>query len=140
MRDALKIALNAVEDKKASDITVLDISGIASFANFFLLCTGDSARQIQAIADEVEMKLKAGGYRANHIEGYRNAEWVLLDYFDLVVHVFSKNARAYYDLERLWRDAKKLDARRLLQKPRGQKPAAGAGRKNPPSQVGRRRE
>lgn len=121
MRDALKIALKAVEDKKASDITVLDISGIASFANFFLLCTGDSARQIQAIADEVEAKLRTDGYRANHIEGYRNAEWVLLDYFDTVVHVFSKNARAYYDLERLWRDAKRLDPRKLLQKPRAQK-------------------
>ncbi len=140
MRDALKIALKAAEDKKASDVTVLDISGIASFANFFLLCTGDSTRQIQAIADEVEAKLKEGGYRANHIEGYRNAEWVLLDYFDLVVHVFSKNARAYYDLERLWRDAKKLDARRLLQRPRGRKPAAAGGSKNPSSQAGRQGE
>ncbi len=129
MRDALKIALKAVEDKKAFDITVLDISEIASFANYFLLCTGDSSRQIQAIADEVEAKLKESGYRSDHIEGFRNAEWVLLDYFDLVVHVFSKSARAFYDLERLWRDAKKLDPKKLLQKPRAPKPATKSVRK-----------
>jgi ribosome-associated protein len=113
MKDELKIALKAVDSKKASDVTILDISGIASFANYFLICTGDSSRQIQAIADEVAAKLKENGSRPNHIEGYRNAEWVLLDYIDLVVHIFSKSARAFYDLERLWRDAKKLDARKL---------------------------
>jgi len=113
MKDELKIALKAVDSKKASDITVLDISEIASFANYFLICTGDSSRQIQAIADEIVAKLKESGYRPNHIEGYRNAEWVLLDYLDLVVHIFSKGARAFYDLERLWRDAKKLDTRKL---------------------------
>jgi len=114
MRDALKIALKAIDDKKASDLVVLDISGIASFANYFLLCSGDSSRQIQAIADEVEEKLRALGLRPTHIEGYRNAEWVLMDYIDLVVHIFSKKARAYYDLERLWRDGKRLDAQKLL--------------------------
>jgi ribosome-associated protein len=129
MRDALKIALNAVEDKKAFDITVLDISGIASFASYFLLCSGDSSRQIQAIADAVEARMKEGGYRTNHIEGYRNAEWVLLDYLDLVVHIFSKNARAYYDLERLWRDAKRLDEKKLLQKTKALKAAARPARK-----------
>ena len=113
MKDELKIALKAVDSKKASDVTVLDISEIASFANYFLICTGDSSRQIQAIADEVAAKLKENGYRPNHIEGYRNAEWVLLDYIDLVVHIFSKSSRAFYDLERLWRDAKKLDPRKL---------------------------
>lgn len=111
----LKIALQAAENKKALDVIVLDISGIASFANYFLLCSGDSSRQIQAIVDEVELKLREEGIRPTHIEGYHNAEWVLMDYLDLVVHVFSKNARAYYDLERLWRDGKRLDARRLLQ-------------------------
>jgi ribosome-associated protein len=114
MKVELKIALKAVGSKKASDVTILDISEIASFANYFLICTGDSSRQIQAIADEVEAKLKENGYRPNHIEGYRNAEWVLLDYIDLVVHIFSKSARAFYDLERLWRDAKKVEPRKLL--------------------------
>jgi len=103
--DVLKIAAAAAEDKKAHDIAALDISAIASFANWFLICTGDSTRQIQAISDEIEMRLKALGVRPDHIEGYRNAEWVVMDYSDLVVHIFSKTARAYYDLERLWRDA-----------------------------------
>ncbi len=114
MTDELKIALKAVESKKALDVTILDISEIASFANYFLICSGDSTRQIQAIADEVEAKLKSSGYRPNHIEGYRNAEWVLLDYVDLVIHIFSRKARNYYDLERLWRDAKQVDRRKVV--------------------------
>jgi ribosome-associated protein len=114
MKDALRIALKAADDKKASDLVALDISSIASFANYFLLCSGDSSRQIQAIADELEEKLRAHGLRPTHIEGYRNAEWVLMDYIDLVVHVFSRKARAYYDLERLWRDGKRLDVQKLL--------------------------
>ena len=114
MKDTLRLALKAVEEKKAIDILVLDISSIATFASYFLLCTGESSRQIHAIVDEVERKLREKGYRPSHIEGYRNAEWVLMDYLDLVVHVFSKSARAYYDLERLWRDSKKLDTKKLL--------------------------
>ena len=109
MIDALKIAVNAAEDKKASDLVALDISGIASFTDYFLFCTGDSSRQMQAIADEVEQKLKKFGIRPSHVEGYQNAEWILMDYIDLVIHIFSRSARAYYDLERLWRDGKKLD-------------------------------
>jgi len=103
--DALKIAAAAADDKKARDLVALDISAIASFASWFLICTGDSSRQIQAISDEIEARLKENGVRPYHIEGYQNAEWVVLDYSDLVIHIFSKTARAYYDLERLWRDA-----------------------------------
>jgi ribosome-associated protein len=114
MKDALKIALKAVDDKKALDVTVLDISRISSFANYFLVCSGDSNRQIQAIADEVEEKLRIDGFRPSHIEGYRNAEWILMDYTDMVVHIFSKKARAYYDLERLWRDGRHMDVGKLL--------------------------
>ncbi len=114
MIEALKIAVNAADDKKAHDLVALDISEIASFANYFLLCTGDSSRQMQAIADEVEKRLKATGIRPSHVEGYQNSEWILMDYIDLVVHIFSKTARAYYDLERLWRDGKKLDTSKLL--------------------------
>jgi ribosome-associated protein len=115
MTDALKIAAKAADDKKAHDLVALDISAIASFANYFLLCTGDSSRQMQAIADEVESRLKAIGIRPSHIEGYQNAEWILMDYMDLVIHIFSKEARIYYDLERLWRDGKKLDVDTLIQ-------------------------
>ena len=117
MNDALRIALKALDDKKAADIAVLDISSVATFANYFLICSGDSSRQIHAIVDEVEQKLKTIGLRPTHIEGYRHAEWVLMDYIDVVVHVFSKGARAYYDLERLWRDGKKLDVEKLLESP-----------------------
>ena len=115
MTDVLKVAVNAADSKKAHDIVALDISEIASFASYFLICTGDSSRQIQAIADEVEQQLKASGIRPSHVEGYRNAEWILMDYIDLVVHIFSKNARTYYDLERLWRDGKTLDADALIE-------------------------
>ena len=103
--DLLKLAAMAADDKKARDMIALDISAIASFADWFLICTGDSSRQAQAISDEIEMRLKQAGVRPYHIEGYQNAEWVVMDYSDLVVHIFSKTARAYYDLERLWRDA-----------------------------------
>ena len=115
MIDALKIAVIAADDKKAHDLVALDISGIASFASYFLLCTGDSSRQMQAIADEVEKRLKAIGIRPSHMEGYQNSEWILMDYLDMVVHIFSKTARVYYDLERLWRDGKKLDIDKFLQ-------------------------
>jgi len=115
MTDALKIALNAADAKKANDLVALDISGIAAFANYFILCTGDSSRQMQAIADEVEDRLRVHGIRPSHVEGYQNAEWILMDYLDFVVHIFSKSARTYYDLERLWRDGKRLDASKLIE-------------------------
>jgi ribosome-associated protein len=115
MTDALKIALNAADAKKANDLVALDISGISTFANFFILCTGDSSRQMQAIADEVEQRLKANGIRPSHVEGYQNAEWILMDYLDFVVHIFSKSARTYYDLERLWRDGKRLDTSKFIE-------------------------
>jgi ribosome-associated protein len=115
MIDALKIALNAADSKKASDIVAMDISGIATFTDYFLICTGDSSRQMHAIADEVEKQLAANGIRPSHVEGYQNAEWILMDFVDLVVHIFSKSARSYYDLERLWRDGKELDTGKLIQ-------------------------
>jgi ribosome-associated protein len=115
MTDTLKIAVKAADDKKAHNMVVLDISRIATFADYFLICTGDSFRQMQAIADGIEEKLKTWGVRPSHVEGYRNAEWILMDYLDLVVHIFSKDARIYYDLERLWRDGKKMDVSALIQ-------------------------
>jgi len=127
MKDALTIALKAVDDKKAADIVALDISGVATFANYFLICSGDSSRQIHAIVDEVEQKLEAIGLSPTHVEGYQHAEWVLMDYIDLVVHVFSKGARAYYDLERLWRDGKKLDVEKLVASPPAKKGSRKTG-------------
>ncbi len=115
MNQALKIAVKAVDDKKGIDVVVLDITSVATFTDYFLICSGDSTRQIQAIADEVQQKLAANGHRPAHVEGYNNAEWILMDYLDLVIHIFSRKARAYYDLERLWRDAKILEVPKLLE-------------------------
>jgi len=101
-------AARAAQQKKAADLVLLDLQKVASFTDYFLLCTGTSARQVQAISDSVEEQLGRDGLRPAHVEGYREGEWVLLDYLDFVVHVFSPRSRAYYDLERLWRRAARL--------------------------------
>ena len=102
--------MRAAESKKATDIIVLDLTGITSFADYFVICTGANQRQIQAIGDEVHVQIKKqAGELPLSVEGYTQAEWVLADYGDLLVHVFSPKARQYYDLERLWRSAKTLE-------------------------------
>lgn len=98
-------AIEAVQDKKAADVTLLDLRELGAFTELFLLCTGSSARQVQAISDAVEKQLGSRGIRPAHCEGYPSAEWVLLDYDSFIVHVFSERARQFYDLERLWRAA-----------------------------------
>ncbi|HXS98264.1 MAG TPA: ribosome silencing factor [Candidatus Limnocylindrales bacterium] len=101
------LAVRAAESKKATDITVLDLTGITSFADYFVICTGGNQKQVQAIADEVGQRLKKeNGELPISLEGYNQAEWVLADYGDLLVHIFSPKAREYYGLERLWRGAK----------------------------------
>jgi ribosome-associated protein len=99
------MALDAASDKKALDMVVLDLRSIASFTDYFLITSGTNVRQVQAIADEIVERLKKQGTRAQRVEGYRSAEWVLVDYGDFIVHVFDNKARQFYDLERLWRDA-----------------------------------
>lgn len=101
--------MRAAESKKATDIHVLDLTGITSFTDYFVLCTGANARQIQAICDEIALKLKDSGDLPISVEGYSQAEWVLVDYGDFLVHIFSPRARDYYDLERLWRNAKHVE-------------------------------
>ncbi len=102
-------AIAACEEKKASDVTTLQLDEIHSgFTDYFVICSGSNPRQIQAICDEVEQRLSRAGLRPAHTEGYRQAEWVLLDYVDFVVHIFSEKARKFYDLERLWKSAKRL--------------------------------
>lgn len=90
------------------DIAVLDLREVTSFTDYFVICTGNNQRQIQAISDAVEEELKAAGERPISIEGYQNAEWILVDYGDFIVHILSPGAREYYDLERLWRHAKSV--------------------------------
>jgi len=100
------IAVRAAQDKKATDITVLDLTGVTSFTDYFVICSGASSRQNQAIADEVRLQLKNRGEIATSVEGYDQGEWILSDYGDFLVHVFTPKAREYYSLERLWREAK----------------------------------
>lgn len=107
--DKAKLAVAAAEDKKAIDITVLKLIGVTEFTDYFVICSGSSTRQVQSIVDEIQERLKAHVSRPLHIEGYNNAEWVLMDYGSLIVHVFTENSRRFYDLERLWRDAEKID-------------------------------
>jgi ribosome-associated protein len=99
----------AVRDKKGSAITVLDLRKTGAFTDYFVICSGANPRQVHAIADGVEEALKANRIRPTHVEGHQRAEWILLDYFDFVVHVFSANARQFYGLERLWGEATRID-------------------------------
>jgi len=104
------LAVSAAQNKKASAITVLDLSGLGAFTEYFVICTGFSMPQVQAICTEVEEQLYKELKRSpEHREGFRSAEWALLDFGSIVVHVFSEQARRYYDLERLWRSAPKLE-------------------------------
>ena len=107
--DELKLAISCASEKKAFDIVAIDLREIASFTEFFVICSGSNQRQVQAISDEVTEKLKEKlNSRVIRIEGYSSGEWILLDYGDFIVHIFEQKAREFYDLERLWRDAKKV--------------------------------
>jgi ribosome-associated protein len=105
----LAAAVEAALEKKAANVTVLDLRQMGAFTQYFLLCTGWSAPQIQAIADEIDRRMKANGLTRSHREGYATADWVLLDYGEFVAHIFSEKARLYFDLERLWRAAPRID-------------------------------
>lgn len=113
-------ALRAAGEKKAVEPVVLDLRELASFTDYFLIASGTNARQVQAIADEIVERLKAEGTRAERVEGHRTAEWVLIDYGDFIVHVFEDKARRFYDLERLWREAARVELpAELAGEPRG---------------------
>jgi ribosome-associated protein len=109
LRPELGWAVEAAQDKQAVDIIVLNLSGTGAFADYFLLCSGTSHPQIRAIGDCIEERLSEHGVNTTHREGKANAEWMLLDYGSFVVHIFSQRAREYYDLERLWRHAERLE-------------------------------
>src|SRR5215813_3557204 len=102
-------ALHAASEKKAIDPVVLDLRDIASFTDYFVIFSGANERQVQAISDEVYEQLKKAGSAAARVEGYKTAEWILLDFGDFVVHVFEQKARKFYDLERLWRESKRVE-------------------------------
>jgi ribosome-associated protein len=102
-------AIAAAEDKKAEDVVVLDLRKAAGFTDFFVLCSGTNPRQIRAIADSVIDALAAEGAKPAHLEGYDRSEWVLIDYFDFIVHIFAPETRMFYGLERLWGNAERVE-------------------------------
>jgi len=133
-RQQVALAVNAVQGKKAEDVVILEMDRNAgAFTDYFVLCSGTNPRQIQAISDDVERKLAEAGTRPNSLEGYNQAEWVLLDYVDFVVHIFSERARKFYDLERLWKSARHLTPGDLTKKA----PAKKQGKKAAPKQGAR---
>jgi len=130
VRAQVAIAVKACHEKKAENITVLQLDEQASgFTDFFLLCSGANPRQVQAIADEIDKSLSATGVEPKHKEGYNQAEWVLIDYVDFVVHIFSENARKFYDLERLWKTATRVEPADLMKPAAKKAPAKRIGAK-----------
>ncbi len=108
--EEIKLALHSASEKKAVNLVALDLREIASFTEFFVIASGTNQRQVQAISDEIAEQLKKQtDARPVRIEGYNTAEWILMDYGDFVVHIFDKDARDFYDLERLWRDARRVE-------------------------------
>jgi ribosome-associated protein len=134
-RQQVAHAVKAIEGKKGEDVVVLEMDkSSGAFTDYFVVCSGTNPRQIQAIADDVQKILAEGGQRPNSVEGYTQAEWVLLDYVDFVLHIFSERARKFYDLERLWKSARKLTPADLAKKPAAKKQPASrsdAAKKTP---------
>lgn len=125
-RQQVARAVKAIEGKKGEDVVILEMDkSSGAFTDYFVVCSGTNPRQIQAIADDVQKQMEEVGQRPNSVEGYTQAEWVLLDYVDFVLHIFSERARKFYDLERLWKSARKLSPAGLAKKPAATKqPAA----------------
>jgi len=124
-RQQVARAVKAVENKKADDVVILEMDQASgAFTDYFIVCSGTNPRQIQAVSDEVQKELAQEGQRPSSVEGYKQAEWVLLDYVDFVVHIFSEQARKFYDLERLWKSASRLKPSDLSKKPAAKAPAA----------------
>ena len=112
----VKIAYDALDDKLAEDIKIIDIRSISVLADYFIIADGNNKNQVQAMVDNVDETLGRAGFEAKQIEGTRNSSWVLMDYGDMIVHVFDEENRLFYDLERIWRDGKVLDVNEFLEK------------------------
>ena len=108
-KEMVKTSVAALQDKKGEDIRVIDISGVTVIADYFIIASGSNPNQVQALVDNVEEQMYKAGYDDPRVEGYNTASWVLLDYNDVIVHVFSQDDRLFYDLERIWRDGKEID-------------------------------
>lgn len=115
-KEMTKLAIKALEDKKAEDIRVIDIGNVSVIADYFIIASGTNRSQIQALSDHVEEVLGRAGLPTKQVEGYDTANWVLLDLGDIIVHIFDKENRLFYDLERIWRDGKQVDMSELTGK------------------------
>ena len=111
--EMVKLAKTALEDKKAGDIKVIDISGVSVLADYFIIADGSNVNQVQAMVDNVDEVLGRAGYEGKQMEGYGTGGWILMDYGDIIVHAFCREDRLFYDLERIWRDGKVLDESEL---------------------------
>lgn len=109
-KEMVKLAIGALEDKKGEDLRVIDIRQVSVLADYFLIASGLNANQVQAMADNVEEVLEKASYHCRQVEGYQNANWILMDYGDIIVHVFCREDRLFYDLERIWRDGRIMEA------------------------------
>ena len=112
-KEMLKVIIDALQDKKAEDIRVIDISNVSVIADYFVIASGSNTNQIQAMVDNVEEEMFKTGFDDPKVEGYNTASWILLDYNDVIVHVFSEDDRAFYNIERIWRDGKEVDINSL---------------------------
>ncbi|MDO4265744.1 MAG: ribosome silencing factor [Eubacteriales bacterium] len=108
IKELVKIAYHALDEKKASDITVIDISGVSVVADYFIVASAENIRQTAALSDNVEEQLGKAGYVCRQVEGRAAANWILMDYNDVIIHIFDKENRLFYDIERIWRDGKKV--------------------------------
>ncbi len=113
IKEKIKIVYQALDEKKGEDITIIDISEISVLADYFIIAGGSNKNQVQAMVENVEELLKKEEIRPTHIEGYNTANWILLDYEDFIVHVFDREDRFFYDLERIWKDGKILNIEEL---------------------------
>lgn len=112
-KEMVKLAVNALEDKKGEDIRIIDIRDVSVIADYFIIASGSNGNQVQAMTDNVEDVLGKAGYSCRQVEGYQSANWILMDYQDIIVHIFCKEDRLFYDLERIWRDGKLIDQKDL---------------------------
>ncbi len=112
----MNIAVRVLDDRLAQDIEVLDVSEISDLGDYFVLATGNSSTQVRALADYVEEKAKEEGFAVHHREGYRGQSWILLDYLDVIIHVFDRESREFYGLEHMWEDAKRVDISPIIER------------------------
>lgn len=112
-KEMVKMAVSALEDKKGEDIRIIDIREVSVLTDYFIIASGSNNNQVQAMTDNVEEVLAKAGYTCRQVEGYQSANWILMDYQDIIVHVFCREDRLFYDLERIWRDGKTIELEEL---------------------------